>query len=108
MTAWRASRTAEEHYSEGDLVQARIFALRARVHLPQNTPEYHRATDIALTSEPTGDDLKALAAGRLTRPPKGDAIGQRHLSGLSTTGSRSGLATLARRSPKPGRDSVTL
>ncbi len=53
--------TAEERFSIGDYVQARIFALRAREHLHQNTPEYRRATDIALTSQPTGDDLKALA-----------------------------------------------
>ena len=44
--------TAEERYSVGDLVQARIFALRAREHLTKNTPEYRRAT---------GDDLKTLS-----------------------------------------------
>ena len=54
--------TAEERFAVGDYVQARVFALRAREHLHQNTPEYRRATDIALTSQPTGDDLKALSS----------------------------------------------
>ncbi len=52
--------TAEERFSAGDFVQARIFALRARQHLHQNTPEWRRATDIVLVSKPTDDDLKAL------------------------------------------------
>ena len=52
--------TAEERFSAGDFVQARIFALRAREHLHQNTPEWRRATDIVLVSKPTDDDLKAL------------------------------------------------
>jgi predicted Zn-dependent protease len=53
--------TAEERFAVGDFVQARIFALRAREHLHQNTPEWRRATDIVLVSQPTGDDLKALS-----------------------------------------------
>ena len=52
--------TAEERYSVGDMVQARIFALRARDYLPRNTPEYRRATDIVLTSNPTNDELQRL------------------------------------------------
>ncbi|MGC1302670.1 MAG: M48 family metalloprotease [Caulobacteraceae bacterium] len=52
--------TAEERYSVGDMVQARIFALRARDFLPRNTPEYRRATDIVLTSDPSNDDLQRL------------------------------------------------
>ena len=52
--------TAEERFSIGDYVQARIFALRARQHLHQNTPEWRRATDIVLVSKPTDDDLKSL------------------------------------------------
>jgi predicted Zn-dependent protease len=47
--------TAEERYSVGDLVQARVFALRARQFLQQNTPEYRRATDIALVVAPNVD-----------------------------------------------------
>jgi predicted Zn-dependent protease len=53
--------SAEARYAIGDMTQARIFALRARQLLPHNTPEYRRATDIVLTSNPTRDDLKAMA-----------------------------------------------
>lgn len=52
---------AEEKYALGDTVQARVFALRARKLLPRNTPGWRRATDIVLVSNPSGDDLKALA-----------------------------------------------
>ncbi len=52
--------SAEERFSLGDMPQARIFALRARQRLTQNTPEWRRATDIVLVSNPTDDDLKAL------------------------------------------------
>ena len=52
---------AEEKYAIGDTVQARIFAMRARELLPRNTPQWRRATDIVLVSNPSGDDLKALA-----------------------------------------------
>ena len=52
--------TAEERFAVGDFVQARVFALRARAMLHQNTPEWRRATDIVLVSRPTDDDLKAL------------------------------------------------
>ncbi|PMV36740.1 hypothetical protein, partial [Pseudomonas sp. FW305-3-2-15-C-LB1] len=45
--------TAEERYSVGDLVQARIFALRAREMLKRDTPEWRRATDIVLVSHPS-------------------------------------------------------
>ena len=52
---------AEEHYAVGDLVQARIFALRARELLKQNTPDWRRATDIVLVSNPSDDDLKSMS-----------------------------------------------
>ena len=52
--------SAEERFSLGDLPRARIFALRARQRLTQNTPEWRRATDIVLVANPTDDDLKAL------------------------------------------------
>ena len=55
--------TAEERFSVGDLVQARIFALRARELLKRNTPQWRRATDIVLVSRPGQDDLKALGRG---------------------------------------------
>ena len=53
--------SAEARYAIGDMTQARIFALRARQLLKQNTPEWRRATDIVLTSNPTRDDLKAMS-----------------------------------------------
>lgn len=53
---------AEARYAVGDMTQARIFALRARVLLRQNTPEWRRATDIVLTANPSRDDLKALGS----------------------------------------------
>jgi predicted Zn-dependent protease len=52
---------AEQEFSLGQAVQARIFAMRARAKLPKNSPEWRRATDIVLVSKPTKDDLKALA-----------------------------------------------
>ena len=52
---------AEEKYAVGDKVQARIFAMRARELLPRNTPQWRRATDIVLVSNPSNDDLKQLA-----------------------------------------------
>jgi predicted Zn-dependent protease len=52
--------SAEEHYSLGDMVQARVFALRARELLPRNTPQYRRATDIVLVANPTKNDLREL------------------------------------------------
>jgi predicted Zn-dependent protease len=51
---------AEEHFSVGDMTQARIFAMRARELLPKNTPEWRRATDIVLVAEPSKDDLRAI------------------------------------------------
>jgi predicted Zn-dependent protease len=53
--------SAEARYAIGDMTQARIFALRARQLLKHDTPEYRRATDIVLTSNPSRDDLKALS-----------------------------------------------
>jgi len=51
---------AEARFSIGDLVQARIFALRARQLLPKNTPEWRRATDIVLVANPTKDELRQM------------------------------------------------
>lgn len=53
--------TAEYNYNVGDVVQARVFAMRAREMLAKNTPEWRRATDIVLVSKPSRDDLKDLA-----------------------------------------------
>jgi predicted Zn-dependent protease len=53
--------TAEQEFALGQMRDARIFAMRARELLPKNTPQYRRATDIVLVSQPSSDDLKSLA-----------------------------------------------
>ena len=52
---------AEERFAVGDMAQARVFALRARQLLTRDTPQWRRATDIVLVSNPSKDDLRALA-----------------------------------------------
>jgi predicted Zn-dependent protease len=52
---------AEQNYSMGQLSDAKMFAMRARIQLPKNTPDWRRATDIVLASNPSSDDLRALA-----------------------------------------------
>ena len=59
---------AEEHYAVGDTAQAKVFAMRARELLVRNSPQWRRATDIVLVSEPTPDDLEALAQERPGQP----------------------------------------
>lgn len=54
--------TGEYFFSVGDATQARVFAMRAREKLDKDTPEWRRATDIVLTSNPSKDDLKDLAS----------------------------------------------
>ena len=53
--------TAEAHFWDGRLAEARAFAMRAREHLGKDTDEFRRATDIVLVSEPTDADLRTLA-----------------------------------------------
>ena len=53
--------TAEYNFNIGDLRQARVFAMRAREKLNKGTPEWRRATDIVLVSEPSREDLRGLA-----------------------------------------------
>ncbi|MGE5565794.1 MAG: M48 family metalloprotease [Parcubacteria group bacterium] len=53
--------TAEASFADGDMKQARVFAMRARDRLEKNTIEWRRATDIVLASKPSDDDLKELA-----------------------------------------------
>jgi predicted Zn-dependent protease len=53
--------TAELNFAIGDYKDARGFAMRARERLDRNSPEWRRATDIVLTSQPSRDDLKDLA-----------------------------------------------
>jgi predicted Zn-dependent protease len=55
--------TAEENFALGQLKDARVFAMRARAMLPKDTPQWRRATDIVLVSQPTSDDLQSLARG---------------------------------------------
>jgi predicted Zn-dependent protease len=52
---------AEERFAVGDMTQARIFALRARQLLTKDTPQWRRATDIVLVSNPSKDDLRMMA-----------------------------------------------
>jgi len=62
---------AEQEFSLGQAVDARIFAMRARRQLPKNSPEWRRATDIVLVSKPTKEDLQALAReGSVDAPVK--------------------------------------
>jgi predicted Zn-dependent protease len=52
---------AEQNFSLGQVGDAKMFAMRARQQLPRNSPEWRRATDIVLVSQPSKDDLRALA-----------------------------------------------
>jgi predicted Zn-dependent protease len=52
--------TAEQNFNLGQMRDARAFAMRARELLQRNTPEWRRATDIVLSTNPSADDLKAL------------------------------------------------
>jgi predicted Zn-dependent protease len=54
--------TAEQNFYLGQMTDARVFALRARLLLKKDSPEWRRATDIILASKPTADDLKVMAA----------------------------------------------
>ena len=53
--------TAEAMFADGDMKQARVFAMRAREMLNKKSIEWRRATDIVLASQPSDDDLKELA-----------------------------------------------
>ena len=52
--------TAELNFHLGQMKDARSFAIRAREFLKRGTPEWNRATDIVLTSNPSPDDLRLL------------------------------------------------
>ena len=52
---------AEENFNLGQAAAARAFGMRARSLLPKDSPEWRRATDIVLVSNPTPADLCALA-----------------------------------------------
>lgn len=53
---------AEEHFNGRDMEGARMFAMRARILLPHDTPDYRRATDIVMASGPTERELRDLAS----------------------------------------------
>ena len=55
---------AEAHFALRDEEQARIFAMRAREKLEPGTPQYRRATDIVLASDPSKEDLDAIGEPR--------------------------------------------
>jgi predicted Zn-dependent protease len=60
---------AEENFALGQTADARMFAMRARQQLSKSTPEWRRATDIVLTSDPSKDDLRLLAQEGSGDPP---------------------------------------
>jgi len=53
---------AELDFHLGQMKDARSFAFRAREFLKRGTPEWNRATDIVLTSDPSPDDLRLLGS----------------------------------------------
>lgn len=60
--------TAEYNFAIGQAQQARVFAMRAREKLSKDSPQWRRATDIVLASEPSKEDLRDLAKeGSITR-----------------------------------------
>jgi predicted Zn-dependent protease len=54
--------TAEQDFHLGQMKDARAFAMRARGFLKRGSPEWNRATDIVLTSNPSADDLRLLGS----------------------------------------------
>jgi predicted Zn-dependent protease len=52
--------SAEQEFHLGQMKDARAFAMRARNYLRRGTPEWNRATDIVLSSNPSADDLKLM------------------------------------------------
>jgi predicted Zn-dependent protease len=52
--------TAEYRFNIGDMRQAREFAIRARERLPKDSPDWRRATDIVLVSQPTREEAREI------------------------------------------------
>jgi predicted Zn-dependent protease len=52
---------AEQDFSLGQMKDARVFAMRARDNLTQGSNEWRRATDILLASQPSKEELQAMA-----------------------------------------------
>jgi predicted Zn-dependent protease len=53
--------TAEQNFYLGQMKEARGFAMRARESLPKGSPDYTKATDIVLASQPSPQELKQMA-----------------------------------------------
>ncbi|MGZ3277128.1 MAG: M48 family metalloprotease [Caulobacteraceae bacterium] len=53
--------TAEQNFYLGQMRDARAFALRARETLAKDSPDYRRATDIVLASQPSPAEIKAIS-----------------------------------------------
>ncbi len=51
---------AEQNFNLGQMKDARVFAMRARQLLKKDTPEWRRATDIILTSNPSPEEIRAM------------------------------------------------
>ncbi len=51
---------AEQNFYLGQLADARVFAVRARELLKKDSPEWRRANDIILASQPTAKQLKEI------------------------------------------------
>lgn len=51
---------AEQNFYLGQLSDARVFAVRARELLKKDSPEWRRANDIILASQPTAKQLKEI------------------------------------------------
>src|SRR5579859_208670 len=52
--------TAEAQFNVGNMRLAREFAIRARERLPKDSPDWRRATDIVLVSQPTPEEVRAI------------------------------------------------
>jgi predicted Zn-dependent protease len=53
--------TAEQNFYLGQMKEARGFAMRARESLPKGSADYTKATDIVLASQPSPEEMKAIA-----------------------------------------------
>ena len=54
--------TAEQFFAMGALGESKSFAIRARELFDRSSVEWLRATDIVMASNPTDQDLRALAS----------------------------------------------
>jgi predicted Zn-dependent protease len=52
---------AEQNFYLGQMKDARAFAMRARETLAKGSPDYTKATDIVLASQPSPEEMKAIA-----------------------------------------------